>query len=102
MSWSVIYEAPAQAEIVAAFEWYEERSYGLGGEFLRAVASATERLQRSPESFPSSRDRFRRILLRRFPYALHFEVLENKRVSVLACIHHRRSPERWPGITDSP
>jgi len=97
VSWDVLFEAPAQAEIVAAFEWYEARSYGLGGEFLRAVAAASEYLSRSPESFPASRQRFRRILLRRFPYALHYEILDGQKVSVLACLHHRRSPERWPG-----
>ena len=37
-------------------------------DFLRVVAAATEQLERNPEAFPSTRDRFRRILLRRFPY----------------------------------
>ncbi|WP_167285339.1 type II toxin-antitoxin system RelE/ParE family toxin [Marilutibacter alkalisoli] len=92
----VVFEAPAQAEIVAAFEWYEQRSYGLGGDFLRAVAAAEEHLARSAESYPAVRGRFRRVLLRRFPYALHFEILDGEQVSVLACLHHRRSPERWP------
>ncbi|MCQ4323313.1 type II toxin-antitoxin system RelE/ParE family toxin [Stutzerimonas stutzeri] len=102
MRWTVLFEAPAQAEIVAAFEWYEQRSYGLGGEFLRAIAAATEQLERSPESCAPSRERFRRILLRRFPYALHFELLDNGQISVLACLHHRRSPERWPGAAEQP
>lgn len=97
MSRQVLFEAPAQAEIVSAFEWYEAKSYGLGGEFLRAVAAASEHLSRSPDSFPASRNHFRRILLRRFPYALHYEILDEQTVSVLACLHHRRSPERWPG-----
>ena len=96
MKRSVRFEAPAQAEIVAAFEWYEQRSYGLGGDFLRAVAAGEERLAREAEGFPVARGRFRRILLRRFPYALHFEIVDEV-VSVLACIHLRRSPERWPG-----
>ncbi|EPL63178.1 MULTISPECIES: type II toxin-antitoxin system RelE/ParE family toxin [Stutzerimonas] len=97
MTWQVLFEPPAEAEIVAAFEWYEQHSYGLGGDFLRAVAAAAEHLARSPDSFPASRQRFRRILLRRFPYALHYEILSDQRVSVLACLHHRRSPKRWPG-----
>ena len=69
MTRRVVFEAPAQAEIVAAFEWYEQRSYGLGDEFLRSVAAAEERISRSAESDPAARGRFRRILLRRFPYA---------------------------------
>jgi len=69
----------------------------LGGKFLRVIAAAEEQLTRNPEAFPATRGRFRRILLRRFPYALHFELLSEQRVSVLACLHHRRNPARWPG-----
>lgn len=97
MKWTVVFEPPAQAEIVEAFAWYEEKSYGLGGEFLRVIAAAEEQLARNPEAFPPTLGRFRRLLVRRFPYALHFEVMENRSVSVLACLHHRRSPARWPG-----
>ncbi|MFT4243623.1 MAG: type II toxin-antitoxin system RelE/ParE family toxin [Acidovorax sp.] len=93
----VRFEPAAQAEIAAAFDWYERRSYGLGGDFLRAVAAAQERIARDADQFPTSRGRFRRVLLRRFPYALHFEVTDAHRVSVLACLHHRQSPQRWPG-----
>jgi len=73
VTWQVTFEPAAQAEI------------------------AEEQLTRNPQAFPPARGRFRRILLRRFPYALHFELLSEQRVSVLACLHHRRSPARWPG-----
>lgn len=96
MTREVRFEAPAQAEIAAAFEWHEQRSYGLGGDFLRAVAALEERVAREAENFPASRGRFRRALLRRFPYAVHFEITDAGTVSVLACLHQRRSPERWP------
>lgn len=97
MTWQVTFEAAAQAEIAETFDWYEQKSYGLGGDFLRVIAAAEEQLARNPEAFPSTKERFRRILLRRFPYALHFELLGDHSVSVLACLHHRRSPARWPG-----
>lgn len=97
MTWKVIFEVAAQAEIAEAFDWYEQKSYGLGGDFLRVIAAAEEQLTRYPEAFPPTGDRFRRVLLRRFPYALHFELLSEQRVSVLACLHDRRSPARWPG-----
>ena len=93
----MVFEPPAQAEIAQAFGWYEEKSYGLGGDFLRVIAAASEQVSRNPEAFPLTRGRFRRILLRKFPYALHFELLDGKVVSVLACLHHRRNPARWPG-----
>lgn len=97
MTWQVAFEAAAQAEIAEAFAWYEQQSYGLGGDFLRMLAAAEEQLARNPQAFPPTRGRFRRILIRRFPYALHFELLSDRRVSVLACLHHRRDPAKWPG-----
>lgn len=97
MTWAVVFEAPAQAEIAEAFAWYEDKSYGLGGDFLRVVAAAEEQLARAPEAFPPTQAGFRRILLRRFPYALHFQLLDDHSVSVLACLRHRRNPSRWPG-----
>jgi len=43
VNWQVVFEAPAQAEIAEAFTWYEEKSYGLGGDFLRVIATAEAR-----------------------------------------------------------
>ncbi len=99
MTWQVIFEAAAQAEIAQAFAWHEQQSYGLGGDFLRVVAAVEEQLTRNPQAFPPARGRFRRILLRRFPYVLHFELLSGQRVSVLACVQHQRSLARWMGNT---
>ena len=97
MTWQVIFEAAAQAEIAETFDWHEQKSCGLGGDFLRVLAAATEQLTRNPQAFPPARGRFRRIWLRRFPYALHFELLSEQRVSVLACLQHQRSPALWTG-----
>jgi hypothetical protein len=37
MSFAVKFEPEAELEIIEAFQWYEQQSFGLGGEFLRAV-----------------------------------------------------------------
>lgn len=95
MTWQVLFEAPAQAEVAQAFAWHEQIACGLGGEFLRMLAAVQEQLARNPRAFPPARGRFRRIWLRRFPYALHFELQGEQTVSVLACVHDRRPPARW-------
>ena len=100
MTRTVEIEPPAQADIADAFAWYEQRSYGLGGDFLRVIAAATEQLSRNPQTFKATQGGFHRILLRRFPYALHFELMGKGRVSILACLHHSQSPKRWPGANN--
>jgi toxin ParE1/3/4 len=95
VTWQVIFEAAAQAEVAQAFAWHEQASCGLGGDFLRMLAAVQEQLRRNPRAFPPAQGRFRRILLRRFPYALHFELRGEQTVSVLACVHYRHPPAPW-------
>jgi plasmid stabilization system protein ParE len=97
VSYEVIVEPPARRDIRTAFEWYENRTEGMGSVFLRAVATAIERLTREPTAYRLERQLYRRIRLRKFPYALHYEVAPSHRVFVLACLHFRQSPDIWPG-----
>ncbi len=62
----VVREA-AEADIAEAARWYEQRSPGLGSEFLRAVDVTLAETTRMPERYPVVRGRARRALLRRFP-----------------------------------
>jgi len=84
----------AERDIVEAARWYEQRSAGLGTEFLRAVDVTFAEITRMPERYPLVRGQARRALLRRFPYAAYF-VATADLVSVLACLHARRDPRRW-------
>jgi len=89
----VVREA-AEADIAEAARWYEQRSPGLGSEFLRAVDVTLAEVARMPERYPLVRGRARRALLRRFPYAVFF-VASPDLVSVFACLHARRDPRHW-------
>jgi plasmid stabilization system protein ParE len=92
MSFTVLFEPDAEQEIIDAFQWYEEQSFGLGGDFLRAVKQSEAILSRNPFQYQVQYKEVRRAFLRRFPYALHYVVEENM-VSVLACFHFRRNPK---------
>lgn len=97
MSFKVSIEPQAVYEIEAAFAWYETRNLGLGSTFLKTVAAATERLERSADQFKVERLKYHRIHLTKFPYALHY-TLENSQVLILACLHARQNPALWPGV----
>ena len=84
----------ARTELAEAFRWYQERSPGLGNEFLRAVRIALAAIERAPTQFPTALDDIRRAQLRRFPYHIFFVVLPAN-ISVLAIQHGRRDPRRW-------
>lgn len=94
---TVRYKASARADVEAAAVWYESQGPGLGTQFLRSVADAAERVAHEPELYAMLRPPVRRAVMRRFPYAL-FYLFEAGEVVVLACMHHRRAPRRWPVV----
>ncbi|MBS0307867.1 MAG: type II toxin-antitoxin system RelE/ParE family toxin [Proteobacteria bacterium] len=94
MSFRVEFAPAAEAEIIDAFNWYEQQSFGLGGEFLRAVKQSEAALSRNPHLYQILYKEIRRTYLRRFPYALHY-LIEDDSVLVLACFHFRRDPKKW-------
>ncbi|WP_295524579.1 type II toxin-antitoxin system RelE/ParE family toxin [uncultured Pseudacidovorax sp.] len=96
MQFEVHLEKPAQHDLRMAFEWYETKQTGLGAELLRSVAALVELLSRDPQRFRHGPGAYRSAKLRRFPYAMHYRI-EGQHVHVLACVHFRQSPERWPG-----
>src|SRR3712207_1896914 len=94
MSYAIVVRPEAAREVQEAFDWYEERSEGLGLEFLRAAEACLAGAQRSPLAFPKVHKEVRRVLMRKFPYAL-FYLLEEESIVVVACFHAKRDPIDW-------
>lgn len=84
----------AAADVDAAFDWYEAQAEGLGHEFLRAVDACYAMIERWPEAFPVVYKRYRRALLRRFPYLVYYNVTDVG-IEVVACTHGKQHPRRW-------
>lgn len=84
----------AGAELDEAAAWYAARSRGLGAEFVRVVDAAFSAIQRNPLQFPLVHGKVRRVVLRRFPYAILFTEAEEV-IVVLSVFHSRRDPKRW-------
>ncbi len=95
MNYAVEFDPGAEQDLTDAFIWYEQQSDGLGAEFLRQVILQKDRLARNPLIHAVEYANIRRAFLGRFPYALHFQI-EDRTVRVLACLHFRQSPARWP------
>ena len=92
MSLRVALTGEAEAEIAEAAEWYEQCSKGLGTEFLRAVEAAILSAARTPLIYSSWKRGSRRVLLRRFPYAI-FYTIEQDEITIFACYHGKRNPK---------
>ena len=84
----------ATAETEEAAAWYERQRPGLGTEFILELDAALERAAAFPDTYVRQYREARRVLLRRFPYAVYF-VYEDESVEVFAVLHQRRAPSRW-------
>ena len=82
----------AEEEIVEAFRWYEEKSEGLGSEFMRALDAALSSIQRNPNAYAVFHRGARKALLRRFPYNVVY-VVRDDILLVVGCYHAARSPQ---------
>ncbi len=84
----------AEADIRAAFEYYESCRKGLGHEFMLCVEAAFEYICRNPSVCKVVHKDVRRAMIHRFPYGVYFLVRDEK-VIVAAVMHARRDPVRW-------
>jgi plasmid stabilization system protein ParE len=89
-----LFRPAAAADVEEAALWYEQRRAGLGREFLAAADEAMSRVMATPEGYSVVYKDRRRVLLRRFPYALIYRLVDDQ-VVVLAVMHAKRHPSVW-------
>jgi plasmid stabilization system protein ParE len=88
----------AHADVAAAYLWYEDQTPGLGLDFLRCVEVALLSIERNPKIYPVMHETYRRALVRRFPYAIFYEVDDAEdRCIVYSVFHCSQEPKKWHG-----
>ena len=90
----------AEFDLDEAHAWYFAQGRELGDQFLRAFGACVTGIRRHPEAYQLVDRRMRRALLRRFPYAVFFEV-ERTEVVVYAVFHCARDPRSWKRRRDA-
>lgn len=84
----------AGAEADEAAAWYDAEQPGLGIEFLLELDAAIERAAETPLAYAPVFLEVRRVLTRRFPFAVYF-VYDGDVVEVFAILHQRRAGSLW-------
>lgn len=88
----------AFADAVEAATWYEAQRPGLGVEFILQLDAAIESATEFPEGYAVQYREARRVLMRRFPYAVYF-VFDNGVVEVFAVLHQHADSSTWQSRT---
>ena len=88
------FSSDADAELAEARQWYAHQREDLDLEFMDSVEEALTRIVRNPHLYPIVYRTLRRAVVRRFPFAVFFDVSEDE-IQVIAVFHSRRDPEAW-------
>ncbi len=88
------FQPEAESEFVAAQDFYDEREFGLGKDFLEEVHETIGRIVSFPNSWPRSSHRTRRCLCNRFPYSVIYRHTETE-LTIYAVAHQKRKPGYW-------
>jgi len=77
-----------------AYVWYFAHAIGLAAEFEREIDRSLRLIADNPLRWPKIDAKRRRLVLRKFPYSIVYEIIEEK-IVVLAIAHGRRRPYYW-------
>ena len=89
MTWLVLLRERAEQDLASACDWYDSRQSGLGKEFLDEVAASLRTLESYPKRQHLYYRDFRRIIIRRFPYKIFYQIIGEK-VIVFRILHARQ------------
>lgn len=84
----------ARQDVADAFAWYQRQNPGLGLDFVRCLEATLHSIQRRPLMYPAVLGEYHRALVRRFPYAIFYDI-EPERIVVHAVFHCSQDPDKW-------
>ncbi|NQU21354.1 MAG: type II toxin-antitoxin system RelE/ParE family toxin [Candidatus Nealsonbacteria bacterium] len=99
MTYRLVLQPEAEADLNEAYRWYEDQRPGLGGEFIESVEAVIERIRRTPELPAVVYKEVRQALVRRFPYVVCY-VFQEDQVDVVSVYHGHRDPTVWKSRAD--
>ena len=84
----------AEAELIEAARFYQQRIHGLGARFLDSGDRAIKAILANPESFRIFKEDIRQTIMPKFPYTIYFRIHPDH-LRILAFKHHSRHPNYW-------
>ncbi|MEO8022542.1 type II toxin-antitoxin system RelE/ParE family toxin [Polaromonas sp.] len=94
---SVVLAPAAESDISDAILWYRERNALAADGFRAEVFDIIEHIADAPLSRPADEDGNRHRVLKRFPYSVFYDVIDDT-VTIIAVAHHRRRPNYWRAV----
>jgi len=93
---SFIFHPAAEQELHEAATYYDDKSPGLGREFILELFRAVDFVCENPEAAPRVSDGKRRKIVARFPYGIIYSI-RAEGIRILAVMNLKRRPRYWQG-----
>lgn len=98
MSYTFVNRPKVNSDILNIVDYYKEINPQLPKEFLNRIKEAKIYIEKSPLGFQIKYREVRTVLLKQFPYHIHYIIDEPKKlVVVLAIIHSYKNPLDYSG-----
>ena len=93
MSYSFVHRPAVRIDIINATDYYKNINPELAKQFLFRIREAKEYIARSPLGFQVKYNGVRTLLLKQFPYHIHYLIEDIKeQIIILAVIHAYKNP----------
>jgi toxin ParE1/3/4 len=94
VSYVLFIKPKAEEDITDATIYYESKNQGLGKRFLFEIDEKLNLVSTNPLLFQVRFKNVRFVLLKSFPFAIHY-FIEDKKVFVIAVLSTSRNPRIW-------
>jgi hypothetical protein len=83
----------AEEEYLSAYKYYENQQYGFGEKFEKEADFLIDKLKVNPFLFQRKYKHYREAILKRFPYFIVYEIIDNT-IIIHSFFHAHRNPTR--------
>ncbi len=91
---AIIFHPEARDELFSSIAYYNEKSPGLGTEFLEEIKKSVRNIQSNPKRWKIVKNQVRQCILQRFPFLI-FYISTPKQIFIVAFAHNKRKPNYW-------
>jgi plasmid stabilization system protein ParE len=96
MSYSFVNNPRIKDDVFEAVDYYKNISPELAKQLLFRIREAKAYIARSPMGFQIKYNKARTLLLKQFPYHIHYLIVEDKKqIVILAFIHAYKNPKDY-------
>jgi plasmid stabilization system protein ParE len=89
-----LFHPGASEDYEAAYAWYLTHGIAIANDFEREIERCLRLIEEGPLRWPRYDAQRRRMIVRKFPYSIVYEII-NEQITVLAVAHARRRPYYW-------